>query len=225
MSREIRAVLFDLDGTLLDTLSDIATAMNTALAAHGLSTHPVDAYRHMVGSGAEVLVRRALSASGEPASNDLVASVTRLMKREYALHPVAQTCPYPGILPAVVELAELAVPLAVLSNKPDELVEPILAEFFARGTFSVVRGHVAGLPRKPDPAGAHAIASELEVPARQCLYLGDSDVDMHTALNAGMVAVGAAWGFRGSAELIEAGAQRVINDPEELAPLVRSYLV
>ncbi len=229
MSREIRAVLFDLDGTLLDTLSDIATAMNTALAAHGLPTHPVDAYRRMVGSGAEVLVRRALSECGErrgeAASDDLVASVLRLMKREYASHPVSQTCPYPGILHAVAELAELAIPLAVLSNKPDELVEPILAEFFARGTFSVARGHVTGLPRKPDPAGARAIASELEVPARQCLYLGDSDVDVHTALNAGMVAIGAAWGFRGSAELIEAGAQRVINDPGELAPLVRSYMV
>lgn len=227
MSREIRAVLFDLDGTLLDTLSDIATAMNTALAAHGLPTHPTDAYRHMVGSGAEVLVRRALRGCDDDrrlsASDDLVASLLSLMKREYASRPVLQTRPYPGIPQAVAELAELSIPLAVLSNKPDELVEPILAEFFARGTFSLARGHMAGLPRKPDPAGARAVASELDVPARNCLYLGDSDVDMHTALNAGMIAVGAAWGFRGGAELIEAGADQVINDPRELAPLVRSY--
>ncbi len=229
MSRDIRAVLFDLDGTLLDTLSDIARAMNTALAAHGLPTHPTDAYRQMVGSGAEVLVRRALrdDADGREASasDELVASLVSLMKREYAAHPVVQTRPYPGIPRVVAALAGLSIPLAVLSNKPDELVEPILAEFFARGTFSVVRGHAAGQPRKPDPAGAHAVAAALGMSPRQCLYLGDSDVDMHTARNANMLAVGAAWGFRGSTELIEAGAHRVINDPGELVPLVRSYYV
>ncbi len=225
MGRDIRAVLFDLDGTLLDTLSDIASAMNAALAAHGLPTHPVDAYRLMVGSGADVLVRRALASGGEDArphpADDLVGSLLDRMKQEYAANTVSRTRPYPGIPKLMGELAELGLPLAVLSNKPDELVKPIVAAFFADDTFSVIRGLRDGFPRKPDPAGACAIASELGVKPRECVYLGDSDVDMQTARNAGMIAIGAGWGFRGRAELLRAGAARVIDDPGELTPLIR----
>lgn len=219
MSHAVRAVLFDLDGTLLDTLSDIAGALNRVLAARGLPTHPVPAYRLMVGSGMSVLVERALPA--EARSDDaLRAAVEREAREAYAAEPVVRTRPYDGVRELLVQLRSRDVVLAVLSNKPDAMVAHVVERFFGASGFAAVRGHVERTPPKPDPSGARELLAFIGVGAADALYLGDSDVDMETARRSGMTPVGAAWGFRGEAELRAAGAAAVIHHPGELVPLV-----
>jgi phosphoglycolate phosphatase len=217
MGHAFRAVIFDLDGTLLDTLADIAHAMNTTLVRHGLPPRPLDAYRLMVGSGLEALVKRAAEPAADP---DLLGTLIDELRDTYAADPVSRTKPYAGIHDLIETLKEMDVPLAVLSNKADELVIPIVAEFFRPDDFAVVRGMRHGLPAKPDPTSAVGIAAELSAAPAECVYLGDSDVDMHTARNAGMAGIGAAWGFRSPEELRASGARRIITTPAELVAIV-----
>ena len=221
MTQAIRAAIFDLDGTLLDTLSDIAHAMNGVLAARGLPEHPVDAYRRMVGSGLEMLVRRAVP-DAVARSRTVVAALTGELREAYAREPVARTRPYEGIPILLEDVRTRGIPMAVLSNKADELVQDIVAGFFAHDLFEVVQGMRDDTPPKPDPTSARSIAARLGAEPAEIIYLGDSDVDMHTARNAGMTAVGAAWGFRGAAELREAGAQIVIEAPGDLIGVIDS---
>ncbi len=217
MGHSFQAVIFDLDGTLLDTLADIAHAMNTTLVRHGLPPRPLDEYRLMVGSGLEALVRRAAQPE---ANRDLLGTLVGELRDAYAADPVSRTKPYEGIPELIDALRAMSVPLAVLSNKADELVTPIVAEFFRADDFTVVRGMLDGVPAKPDPSSAIGIANDLSVSPDECVYLGDSDVDMYTARNAGMTGIGAAWGFRGPDELRAAGARQVIAMPAELVRIV-----
>jgi phosphoglycolate phosphatase len=213
-----RAVLFDLDGTLLDTLDDLADAMNRVLASHGFPEHPAASYRRFVGDGVENLVRRAVP----PAMNADQAAVARLaeeMRREYGASWDKKTAPYPGISRLLSHLAAMAVPLAVLSNKPHAFVSRILERYFPEIRFSASFGDRPGVPRKPDPAMALEISRLLGVPPSLFLYLGDTDTDMRTATAAGMRPIGALWGFRDEEELRRAGAQRVIAAPEDLISL------
>ena len=205
------AVLFDLDGTLLDTLADIALAMNTALAEAGFPSHPVDAYRRMVGSGMRELVRRAAPEAGVRAD-----AVVRRASALYGERPVVHTRPYRGIEDLLARLADCSVPVAILSNKPDDLTQTVVRTLLGSYRFALVRGLVDGAAPKPDPGSALEAAAALGVEPHNVVYLGDSDVDMHTATRAGMRAVGAGWGFRGAAELREAGAELVIDHPLEL---------
>jgi phosphoglycolate phosphatase len=221
MTDAIRAVVFDLDGTLLDTLSDIASAMNTVLSRNGLPVHEVDAYRTMVGSGFETLARRALPAEKAP-DDALVTEIAGQLREAYEAQPVVRTRPYDGVRTLLAGIAERRLPMAVLSNKADALVQRIVAEFFAPGLFAVVQGMRDDVPAKPDPTSALAIARHIGVSPPGVVYLGDSDVDMHTATNAGMRAVGAGWGFRGATELREAGAEIVIDAPLDLMGIVES---
>jgi len=222
MNQAFRAVLFDLDGTLLDTLADIAAAMNTALAARDLPTHPVDAYRRMVGSGLEMLVRRAVPAD-LTGDEERIRELTVHLREEYARHPADRTVPYDGVRELIAELRRrYGLPLAVLSNKADALVQAIVPRFFLPDDFVAVRGLADGMPAKPDPASSLAIASAIGVAPELVIYLGDSDVDMHTARNAGMRAIGAGWGFRGPDELVAAGAETVIMRPGELSSIVNA---
>ena len=216
----VRAVLFDLDGTLLDTLADIAWAMNSVLARNGYPVHPLDAYRSMVGSGLGALVRRALPPGADTDSPQMPAVLEQELRVAYASDPVGRTRPYEQIDELVRQLRRMNMPLAVLSNKAEHLVQPIVSRFFAPDDFVVVRGMQNGVPAKPDPAGALLIAAELDVLPRACLYLGDSDVDMITARNAGMVPVGAGWGFRGQQELLDSGAACVLEQPLELLGVI-----
>jgi phosphoglycolate phosphatase len=209
----VNAVLFDLDGTLADTLADLAHAVNHALATLGLPLHPVAAYRHMVGDGARTLIRRALPADRQ----DLAENALALMRAHYDTHCFDQTRLYPGI-PELV--ATLQVKLAVLSNKPDEFTKRMIAHYFPANPFAAVRGHVAGTPLKPDPTVALQIAADLGIPPAHWLYLGDTNTDMQTARNAGMYPVGVLWGFRDRAELVAAGARQLIAQPAELLPLL-----
>jgi phosphoglycolate phosphatase len=221
MTQVIRAAMFDLDGTLLDTLSDIAHAMNGVLGERGLPQHPVNAYRRMVGSGLEMLVRRAVPDE-VARSRSVVAKLTEDLREAYAREPVARTRPYEGIPILLEDVRARGIPMAVLSNKADELVQEVVAGFFPPDLFVVVQGMRDDVPPKPDPTSARAIASRMGVEPGEVVYLGDSDIDMHTARNAGMIAVGAGWGFRGETELRDAGAEIVIDAPGELVGVIDS---
>lgn len=205
-------MLFDLDGTLADTLADIANATNSALSALGVLTHPLETYRLMVGDGARVLCQRALPADRQ----DLVEQAVDLMRAHYAQHCFELTQLYPGIAEVVTELHRWGHKLAVLSNKPDDFTKQMVAHYFRPSPFAVVRGQLANVPLKPDPTAALHIAAELGISPAQWFYLGDTNTDMRTARAAGMLPVGVLWGFRDRQELVESGAEMLLETPADL---------
>ncbi len=212
-----KAVIFDLDGTLLDSLGDIAGAMNEVLERHGFPAHPLDRYRFFVGEGMDRLVRRALPPGVDDAT---VERVTADMRAAYARRATRTTRPYPGIPELLDDLTARRIPLGILTNKPHEPAVAMVRELLGRWNFSTVQGACDGLPKKPDPAGALRVAEALGVPPRACLYVGDTGTDMRTACAAGMLPVGVLWGFRPREEIEEAGARVLIARPEELLRLV-----
>ncbi len=208
------AVIFDLDGTLVDSLADIAAAANCVLAAEGFPVHDVQAYRTFVGDGVTMLMTRALPKSRR--DEPTIRRCADQFGPAYHQSWDEQTRPYPGIPELLGELGRQQVKLGVLSNKPHEFAVQMIDRYFGRGTFAAVLGQRDEVPRKPDPAAAHEIARQLDVPPDKFVFLGDSAVDMQTARAAGMYAVGALWGFRSRAELLDSGAQAVIKRPAEL---------
>lgn len=206
-----QAVLFDLDGTLTNTLEDIAFAMNRALRIHGLPEHPVEKYRYLVGSGARMLAKRAVGEQAE-----LVEGVLETYQAYYQEHNLDRTAPYDGVTEMLQALQARGVKLCVFSNKPHADTCRVVEHFFPGIDFAAVRGQMEGVPVKPDPAGALAMAEALGTAPADFLYLGDTDVDMICARNAGMHPVGVTWGFRDEAELRAAGAERLIHHPMDL---------
>ena len=212
------AVLFDLDGTLLDTLRDLAEAGNCALAGHGFPAHTIDAYRYFIGEGVSKLFLRALPP--EARNDQTIARCASVFRAAYAQGWSVHTRPYAGIPELLQTLSQRGLPLTVLSNKPDDFTQRCVRELLGAYHFHAVLGQRHGLPLKPDPAGALEIAKRLAVPADRMLYLGDSGVDMQTATAAGMFPVGASWGFRTREELLTHGARVVISQPQDLVPLL-----
>lgn len=216
MKPPLKAALFDLDGTLLNTLKDLANATNRALASAGYPVHPVEAYRRFVGNGLRTLVIRAL-----PAGEDTSPALDELIKRtgeNYARGWAETTRPYPHIPELLDELHGKGIPMAVVTNKPHDWTLLMLERYFPGKPFAFVQGATADLPHKPDPTGALKAACNLKVMPEEAAFLGDSNVDMHTARNAHMLALGAAWGFRGAEELKAAGADHILNDPLDMLP-------
>jgi len=211
-----RAVLFDLDGTLTDTLQDIADAMNRALRLHGLEEWPVGAYRYLVGNGARILAQRCVRERQE-----LAEAVRQTYQAYYETHNLVQTRPYEGIPELLQALHAQGLALAVFSNKPDADTKAVVRHFFPEIPFRVVRGQVEGVPVKPDPAGALAVATELGIAPTDFLYLGDTATDMECARAAGMHPVGAVWGFRTARELEESGAEHLAQTPDDLLTITR----
>jgi phosphoglycolate phosphatase len=214
------AVLFDLDGTLLDTLDDIADAANGALSSHGYPTHAVDAFRLFVGEGARTLVHRVLPP--EARDDTTVDRMYAEFRREYALNWRAKTRPYDGIPEMLDGVVERGSKIAVLSNKPDDFTKQCVNALLPRWKFDAVLGHRDGIPAKPDPAGAFSVARDMGVPPERILYAGDSSIDMRTAVASGMFPLGVLWGFRGRDELEMSGARLVISRPEELLAILDS---
>jgi len=212
-STPLRAVLFDFDGTLVNSVGDIAAAMNTVLAGHGFPVHPLEAYRYFVGDGMEALVKRAAPRERRDAAT--LATLLPAMHAEYAARATRTTCPYPGIPELLDALTRLDIPMAICSNKPQEPLETLVASLLGRWRFAAVVGARPDLPRKPDPTGALGIASTLSISPAHWLYLGDTDTDMGTARAAGMRAVGVLWGLRDAEELLRAGAVRLLTHPRE----------
>ena len=212
-----RAVLFDLDGTLLDTLHDIAAAANCVLTGRGFPAHPVDAYRRFVGDGVVMLLTRALPT--DERNEKLVGQCVDEFGEAYRQNWNVHTRPYDGVIELLKQLAQAACPMAVLSNKPHEFTQKCVREYLPHGRFRMVEGQRDSIPRKPDPAGAVRIAHQLRIATRDCLFLGDSSVDMETARRAGMVPVGAGWGFRSHQELQDSGACAIIDFPLDLLQL------
>jgi phosphoglycolate phosphatase len=217
-STNVRAVLFDLDGTLLDTLEDIGRSANEVLSGVGLPTHPIDAYRRFIGDGVANLFRRAIPAG--MADPGLVARCVEGFRESYGRGWNVASRPYPGIPELLDGLVARGLGMAVLSNKPDRFTRRCVEEYLARWPFRAVLGDREGVPRKPDPGGALDVAGRLGVAPGEVAYLGDSSVDMATARGAGMIPVGAAWGFRTEDELRSSGAAEVVSHPAELLALI-----
>lgn len=213
-----RAVIFDLDGTLLDTLHDLAASMNRVLQRLSLPGHPPEAYKYFVGDGMVNLARRALPPDRR--QDVTVAAAAAAFRREYGDNWRRQTQPYPGIPELLEHLAGLGIKLGVLTNKPDDLARLMVAAYFPGLAFAAVAGAQAERPLKPDPAGALALARQLALPPAEIILVGDSGNDMHTARAAGLLAAGALWGFRPAAELLAAGAQVLLLTPRDLLPWV-----
>jgi phosphoglycolate phosphatase len=209
-----RAILFDLDGTLLDTLADIAHAANEALALEGFPTHEEADYSRFIGDGVHVLFRRALPT--DRADDAIVGRCVSHFQMTYGKSWHVQTRPYAGIPELLDTLAAREMTLAVLSNKPDDFTRLIGEHYLASWPFRAIVGHREGAPRKPDPTSALEIAGLLAIEPASCMFVGDSAVDMRTARNAGMLPVGVTWGFQPVEILRSNGAQVVIDRPDEL---------
>lgn len=212
------AVVFDMDGTLLDTLEDLADSMNAVLAGRGFPVHPLAAYKLFVGLGIRKLVEQALPAGVR--GPDLLNDCLEEMIRVYGQRWDNKTRLYPGIAELLSELVARENALAVLSNK-DHAFTCLMAErYLSSWHFTAVLGARDGIPRKPDPAGALEIGERMGLPPQRILYVGDTGTDMRTARAAGMTAVGVLWGFRDEAELTANGAQAIIQAPAEMLTLL-----
>lgn len=216
---QYQAVLFDLDGTLIDSLADIALATNRTMEMHGFPPHPIEAYKHMIGDGVRKLILRALPADKREETS-IIDRCIAAYASDYGKNWNIHTQLYSGIAEMLDGLVARGMRLAVLSNKPDPFTQTCAQCYLSKWQFDVVMGAGTQFPNKPDPASALEIARRLKLSPQQFLYLGDMAVDMETACNAGMTFLGAAWGFRTAEELRAVGAKHVINYPPELLTLL-----
>jgi phosphoglycolate phosphatase len=212
-----KAVVFDLDGTLLDTIDDLGNSMNTVLASMGYPLHTIPEYKYFIGKGLRNLVTSVLPP--EARDEKTIEHCLDKMFQEYGGRWGEMTLPYPGITELLDELTSRGIRLAILSNKAHLITMKVFDKYLSRWTFDAVFGERPGIPRKPDPTVAFEIIEMMQIPAGEIVYLGDSGSDMETANSAGMYAVGALWGFRNAEELMEHGAKLMIQSPEELLKL------
>jgi phosphoglycolate phosphatase len=215
---DFKAVIFDLDGTLLDTLEDIANSANNVLLENNFPTHNIDDYRNFVGDGLDMLITRVLPA--EKRNDKIIRECVKAFREVYDRNWKIKTRLYDGVAEMLDELTAWNIKLAVLSNKPDDFTKKCVTEFFPQWTFDMVLGLHSGIPPKPDPTGAKQIVEHLNILPPHILYLGDTAVDMETATSSGMFPVGALWGFRSLEELKGNGAQAVIKQPQEILTLL-----
>lgn len=210
-----KAAVFDLDGTLVNSLDDLADSANATLRAHSFPVHEVEAYRYFVGDGTRKLMERILPQ--ENASDTIfVEQFMSEYKDCYARNLLQKTKPYDGIMEMLEELRRRGIPMAVCTNKHQSAAEMIVKTLFQHGIFQEIIGDQEGLPRKPDPQKVLRIMRDFGVTGEQTAYFGDTDVDMDTARNAGAFAVGVLWGFRAREELVAHGADILLTHPMEL---------
>jgi phosphoglycolate phosphatase len=212
-----KGVIFDLDGTLVDTLEDLAGAMNFGLGKLGEPVHSVDACRRMIGSGVAKFAQRALSGDKQ----HLHAELLGLMKARYLEKCFDRSTLYDGIVKAVSDLQAAGVQIGVVTNKNADAAVLIVEHFFGKGTFKAIIGIEGDKWVKPDPAGTFEIIRQMSLTKEDIMLVGDSDVDIATALNAGVKPVGVTWGFRSREELITAGAKTIIDNPDEIITIAQ----
>ena len=206
-------LIFDLDGTLVDSLQGIAASLNHALALSGLPVHTDQAVRGFIGNGVKILIRRASPAG---VSTALLDAIEQDFKAHYDLTWQTGTIIYPGITTLLESLQSRSYPLAVLSNKPHPFTVAMVSELFPSVCFAVVLGQRPGIPHKPDPSGAFEISATLNLSPAECCIIGDSTIDIETARHAGMQAIAVTWGFHDHERLLAAGADQVVDEPREL---------
>jgi phosphoglycolate phosphatase len=211
------AIIFDLDGTLIDSLGDITAAANHALTSLGQPTHTREAYRLMVGYGADVLFQKALA----PDAQHLLPEALATFKQFYAQHPDDHTVLFPGVVEMLDALVQRSVPIAVLSNKPHGNTRLCVEQMLGRWQWSAVLGHRDGFAKKPAPDGALEIARQLGLAPHEVYFLGDAEPDVQTAVAAGMIPIGALWGYRDAELLKQCGARELIEKPQDLLDLIR----
>jgi phosphoglycolate phosphatase len=209
-----RLIIFDLDGTLVDSLADLAASANHALRAYGFPEHPLDAYRYLVGNGVLKLIERALPGGNR--DRETLLRVFEEFTRYYGAHRADLTAPYPGVTKMLEALKGRGMLLAVASNKYHSATVAVTRLYFRDGLFDFVHGHQEDLPLKPHPAIVHAILEKAGIAPGETLYVGDSDVDVQTARNAGTRSIGVTWGFRSREELRVNGADFVVDAPDEI---------
>ena len=212
-----KGVIFDADGTLLDSLEDLANSTNIVLERHSFPCHAVEKYKYFVGDGMYNLLSRALPS--EHRTEELIKQCVIEMKEEYSKRWADKTRAYQEIPELLDALIAKGLKLAVLSNKPDEFIR-IVIDKFSPGKFVQALGQREGVPKKPDPIGALTIAKELKISPQEFLYLGDTNTDMQTAVAAGMYPVGVLWGFRPAEELLASGAKVLIEKPLDLFKVI-----
>lgn len=211
------AVIFDLDGTLADTLADIADTMNRTLASSGYPVHSYDSYRYFVGNGLKSLVTQSLPEATRTA--EMIETCLAKMMADYEQHYINKTRLYDGIPELLDALSAQNIPLAVLSNKADAITQKICADLLKKWKFEIIMGAGDRFPRKPDPESALYIAGKIGVRPEHVFYMGDSNIDMQTANAAGFFPIGVSWGFRPKEELMASGAKKIIDQPMELLQL------
>lgn len=214
MSR-FKAIIFDLDGTLLDSMEDIADSMNMVLKKAGFPTHPVAAYRYFIGDGMDVLVKRAVPE--DKRTPRILKNCLAAMKKTYSRNWAAKTRPYAGIAGLLNRCEAIRLKMGILSNKPDDATQATVDHFLLPEIFSAIQGARPNIPKKPDPLGAELMAGQMGVEPEECIFLGDMPVDIQTAQAAGMYPVGALWGLRTADELSEAGAKLLAVSPAALS--------
>ena len=212
--RKYKAVIFDLDGTLLDSLIDLANSANRILEKHNLPVHPVEHYKNFIGDGAFKLAERFLPE--QERTDERINTIVLEFKADYSETCDLYSKPFDGIIPVLKKLKEQNIKMAILSNKPHDLTLRCTDKLLPAELFDIIRGHVESVPRKPDPQSALQLVKALGVLAEETLFVGDMEMDINTALNAGIKPVGVSWGFRSKQELLAFGAERVIDNPEQL---------
>lgn len=213
-----KAVIFDLDGTLVDSIEDLADSMNKILSEHGLPVHKVDSYYGFVGMGLKRLVFNALPESHR--MDSVVEDFLFKMKNSYNNNITNKTKPYDGINELLGSLLKNGIKISVLSNKADELTKKVVFDIFSDYRFEYVLGPISDELRKPNPENALLIIRNLDILPSESIFVGDTSIDMITAKNAGMLAVGVSWGFRTKHELLESGADFIIDNPSELIEIL-----
>lgn len=206
------SVIFDLDGTILSTLDDLADSVNHALEANKLPTRTINEVRCFVGNGMRKLIERAVPDSSD---TTIVDQVQKEFATHYKIHSADKTKPYDGIIEMMERLRSNGIKLAVLSNKPDFAVRDLCERYFS-DLINIAAGEITGIPRKPAPDGVYAILEKMGAKNTECVYVGDSDVDVETATNSGMDCIAVDWGFRDRNVLESAGAKVIVSTPDEL---------
>lgn len=213
----MKTIIFDLDGTLLDTLSDLADSANYTMEQMGYPTHPLESYRYFVGNGVPKLLERCLPEDKRTEEN--IVAAREIFAEYYNVHFADKTKSYDGVVELLESLKKSGVKMAVASNKSDEFAQSIVKRFFGNA-FDMVQGGREDVPKKPAPDIAYGIMDKLEAVPEKTYFAGDSNVDMFTAKNAGITAIGCLWGFRTKEELLEGGAKFLAEKPSDIYDII-----
>ncbi len=215
-----KTIIFDLDGTLIDSLEDIAVCMNQVLKELNLPIHEMNDYKYFVGGGISILVDNALNALNKEITDELKEKVTQRFKEIYDQKLHLKTKAYDGIYELLDELVSLDCNIGILSNKPHEFTVQYANSLFSKYNIKEVHGQKSDVPKKPDPIAAISIANSFNIPCEEIYFVGDTMVDMQTAVNANMIGIGVLWGFRDEKELMENGADFIVKHPLDILDII-----